>query len=162
VRLKVESLVAHAQNARTHAPEQIRQIADSIKRFGFTTPVIVDERGVLIAGHARVMASWLLGLDDPQLSRQSMAYPAQVVADLFGASPVLNARTLVARRQRCTPASMCWRRIGRRCGEVGAAMDPNAGFAAILRAIERDLLRLSHLNAAGVMAPRGQLRMSAK
>jgi ParB-like chromosome segregation protein Spo0J len=64
VRLKVESLVAYAQNARTHAPEQIRQIADSIKRFGFTTPVIVDERGVLIAGHARVMASRLLGLDE--------------------------------------------------------------------------------------------------
>jgi ParB-like chromosome segregation protein Spo0J len=64
VRLKVESLVAYAQNARTHTPEQIRQIADSIKRFGFTTPVIVDERGVLIAGHARVMASRLLGLDE--------------------------------------------------------------------------------------------------
>jgi DNA modification methylase len=64
VRLKVESLVAYAHNARTHTPEQIRQIADSIKRFGFTTPVIVDERGVLIAGHARVMASRLLGLDE--------------------------------------------------------------------------------------------------
>jgi DNA modification methylase len=64
VRIKVESLVAYTQNARTHTPEQIRQIADNIKRFGFTTPVIVDERGVLIAGHARVMASKLLGLDE--------------------------------------------------------------------------------------------------
>jgi DNA modification methylase len=64
VRLKVKSLVAYAQNARTHTAEQIKLIADNIKRYGWTMPVIADESGVLIVGHARVMAAELLGLEE--------------------------------------------------------------------------------------------------
>jgi ParB-like chromosome segregation protein Spo0J len=50
------------RNARTHSRKQIRQIANSIERFGFTNPVLVDEDGAIIAGHGRVAAAKLLGI----------------------------------------------------------------------------------------------------
>jgi DNA modification methylase len=56
-------LKPYARNARTHSPRQIRQIADSIARFGFTNPVLIDEAGVILAGHGRVEAAKHLGLD---------------------------------------------------------------------------------------------------
>jgi hypothetical protein len=49
-------------NARTHSPKQVRQIADSIHRFGFVNPVLIDAGGDIIAGHGRVAAAQLLGL----------------------------------------------------------------------------------------------------
>ena len=51
----------NARNARTHSKKQIRQIADSIKEFGFTNPVLIDGEGGIIAGHGRVEAAKLLG-----------------------------------------------------------------------------------------------------
>ncbi len=50
------------RNARTHDGRQIRQIADSIDRFGFTNPVLIDENSTLIAGHGRLEAANMLGL----------------------------------------------------------------------------------------------------
>src|SRR5438105_12959881 len=50
-------------NARTHSKKQIRQIADSIRKFGSTNPVLIGEDGEIIAGHGRVEAAKLLGLD---------------------------------------------------------------------------------------------------
>ena len=50
-------------NARTHSNRQIQQIADSIRAFGFAAPVLIDEGGMLLAGHARVQAAKLLGQD---------------------------------------------------------------------------------------------------
>jgi ParB-like chromosome segregation protein Spo0J len=50
------------RNARTHSKKQIGQIAESIKAFGFTSPLIVDEGHVLIAGHGRKLAAEQLGL----------------------------------------------------------------------------------------------------
>ena len=58
----VDALVPYARNARTHSKKQIRQIADSIRRFGFTNPVLVSDRNEIIAGHGRVEAARLLGL----------------------------------------------------------------------------------------------------
>jgi DNA modification methylase len=52
----------YSRNARTHSRKQIRQIADSIERFGFTNPVLVSDDGEIIAGHGRVEAAKLLGL----------------------------------------------------------------------------------------------------
>jgi DNA modification methylase len=57
-----EALKPNPRNIRTHSKKQIRQIADSIKAFGFTTPALVDETGTLLAGHGRVAAAKLLGL----------------------------------------------------------------------------------------------------
>ena len=54
---------ARTTNPRTHSKKQIRQIADSIEQFGFTNPVLIDRNGGIIAGHGRVEAATLLGLE---------------------------------------------------------------------------------------------------
>ena len=60
----VELLHPSPQNARCHSSKQIRQIAKSIKEFGFTNPILVDEKFAIIAGHGRYDAAVLLGLKD--------------------------------------------------------------------------------------------------
>jgi len=55
-------LKAHFNNARTHSAEQIQQIARSIEEFGFTNPVLVAGANI-VAGHGRVEAAKLMGLD---------------------------------------------------------------------------------------------------
>src|SRR5918998_6250560 len=61
-RWAVDRLVPSARNARTHSDAQVAQIAASIREWGWTVPVLVDEDGNLIAGHGRVLAARLLGL----------------------------------------------------------------------------------------------------
>lgn len=61
--LGVEMLTPYARNTRTHSQEQIAQIAASMREFGFTNPVLIDEENGIIAGHGRVMASEQLGLE---------------------------------------------------------------------------------------------------
>jgi DNA modification methylase len=53
----IDKLIPYARNARTHSDEQISQIAASIKEWGWTTPVLVDENGGIIAGHGRTLAA---------------------------------------------------------------------------------------------------------
>ena len=57
------SLKPYARNARTHSRKQIKQIADSIKTFGFASPVLIDKDDMILAGHGRVEAAKLLGMD---------------------------------------------------------------------------------------------------
>lgn len=59
----VRTLRGYERNARTHDDAQVAQLAAAIQRFGFTSPVLADERGVLIAGHGRMAAAQRLGLD---------------------------------------------------------------------------------------------------
>ena len=61
--LPIGSLTPYARNARTHSDAQVAQIAASIAEFGWTNPVLIDEAGVIIAGHGRVMAAQQLGID---------------------------------------------------------------------------------------------------
>ncbi len=63
-RRPVADLVPYARNARTHSDEQVAQIAASIREWGWTVPVLIDEAGGLIAGHGRVMAARKLGLTE--------------------------------------------------------------------------------------------------
>jgi ParB-like chromosome segregation protein Spo0J len=58
----IKDLIPYCNNSRTHSDEQVQQIASSIKEFGFTNPVLIDEQGGIIAGHGRVMAAKKLGL----------------------------------------------------------------------------------------------------
>ncbi len=58
----IDALTPYPGNPRTHSPKQIRQIADSLKRFGWTNPVLVDDTGGIVAGHGRVAAAKLLGM----------------------------------------------------------------------------------------------------
>ena len=60
--IATDALIPYARNSRTHSPEQVAQIAASIREYGFTNPVLVDANNTLIAGHGRVMASQQLGL----------------------------------------------------------------------------------------------------
>jgi DNA modification methylase len=59
---ETRTLVPYSRNARTHSKRQIRQIADSIRAFGFTNPVLTDSSGMIVAGHGRVEAAKLLGM----------------------------------------------------------------------------------------------------
>lgn len=63
-RKPVADLIPYARNARTHSDEQVAQIAASIKEWGWTVPVLIDEHGGLIAGHGRVLAARKLGIED--------------------------------------------------------------------------------------------------
>ena len=65
--LKVEyraigTLIPYARNARRHSDEQVGRIADLIKRFGWTAPILVDGKSGIIAGHGRVLAAKLLNM----------------------------------------------------------------------------------------------------
>jgi hypothetical protein len=61
-RWSIERLVPYARNARTHSDAQVAQLAASIREWGWTVPVLVDEAGMLIAGHGRILAARKLGL----------------------------------------------------------------------------------------------------
>jgi hypothetical protein len=63
-RRSVAALIPYARNARTHSPEQVDQIAASIREWGWTIPVLVDEAGGIIAGHGRILAAHRLGIED--------------------------------------------------------------------------------------------------
>jgi DNA modification methylase len=63
-RWKIEKLVPYARNARTHSDEQVGQIAASIKEWGWTTPILVDEDGSIIAGHGRTLAAQRLQMTE--------------------------------------------------------------------------------------------------
>ena len=61
---KLTELEPYARNSRTHSPEQVAQLVASIKEFGWTNPVLIDEHGGVIAGHGRIMAARELGMDE--------------------------------------------------------------------------------------------------
>ena len=71
--LPVRNLRPHRRNARTHPKKQIKQIVDSIRRFGWTYPILADENGTILAGHGRYLAALELGLPN---------VPVMTLADL--------------------------------------------------------------------------------
>jgi hypothetical protein len=83
--MSVASLRAYDRNARTHSKKQIKQIANSIERFGFTNPVLISDDNEIIAGHGRVAAAKLLGIKEVPTLRLSHLNAAQrrayVIAD---------------------------------------------------------------------------------
>jgi hypothetical protein len=67
----IEDLAPYANNARTHSKKQVRQIADSIRRFGFCNPVLIADDNTIIAGHGRVEAAKLIGMTEVPVRRLS-------------------------------------------------------------------------------------------
>lgn len=63
-KVNVENLCKYEANSRTHSKEQIQQVADSIKEYGFTNPILIDEHNVIIAGHCRLEAAKSLNLSE--------------------------------------------------------------------------------------------------
>ena len=78
--LPVSSLKEFPNNPRTHTKAQIRKIAESIRAFGFNNPVIIDSQSTIIAGHGRVRAAKLIGLEQVPTIRLSSLSPAQIRA----------------------------------------------------------------------------------
>src|SRR6266481_4941657 len=73
-------LKPRARNPRTHTKKQIQQIAASIREFGFISPVLIDGTDGIIAGHGRVEAAKLIGMNDVPTVRVDHLTPAQVRA----------------------------------------------------------------------------------
>ena len=61
---KVNELIPYINNSRTHSEEQINQIVASINEFGFTNPLLIDEKDNIIAGHGRLLASKKIGMEE--------------------------------------------------------------------------------------------------
>lgn len=73
----VKSLQPYDKNARTHSKKQIEQIANSILKFGWTNPILIDGQGGLIAGHGRLEAALKLGIKSVPVVRISDLSEAQ-------------------------------------------------------------------------------------
>jgi site-specific DNA-methyltransferase (adenine-specific) len=82
---KTAILLPYARNSRTHSDAQIQQIASSIKEFGFTNPILIDENNQIIAGHGRLSAAHLLKIKEVPCIRLAHLTEAQkkayVIAD---------------------------------------------------------------------------------
>lgn len=81
----VQDLIPYVGNSRTHSDTQIAQVASSIKEFGFTNPILIDESNGIIAGHGRLMAAKKLGLIEvPTITLEGLTEAqkkAYVIAD---------------------------------------------------------------------------------
>jgi len=81
----LDTISTNPRNARTHSKRQIRQIVASIKAFGFTNPILVDNHSQIVAGHGRAAAAKLLGMDQvPTILLESLTQDqirAYVIAD---------------------------------------------------------------------------------
>lgn len=82
---KTDDLIPYVNNSRTHSEAQVNQIAASIKEFGFTNPVLIDQDGGVIAGHGRLMAARKLGVSEvPTITLEGLTKAqrkAYVIAD---------------------------------------------------------------------------------
>jgi len=78
-------IIPYVNNPRDHSEEQITHLASSIKEFGFTNPILIDENDTVIAGHGRLMAAKRIGLDELPTIKLSGLTEAQrkayVIAD---------------------------------------------------------------------------------
>lgn len=61
--VRIDEISNHERNPKQHPDKQIRLLEESIKRFGWTNPVILDKDGRILAGHARVKAAIEMGQD---------------------------------------------------------------------------------------------------
>lgn len=76
----VGEIQKNPRNPRTHSPAQIRRIADSISRFGWTNPILIDGKDRILAGHGRVEAAKLIGLGEVPTIRVGDLTPAELRA----------------------------------------------------------------------------------
>lgn len=73
VPIPIDQLTPYARNAKTHDDRQIRNIAESIRRFGFTQPIVIDRDKVVVIGHGRLAAAKQIGLQEvPCIQRDDL------------------------------------------------------------------------------------------
>ena len=75
--LSIDVLEPYPRNARIHSRKQIKQIADSMRQVGFTNPILIDSRNMILAGHGRLAAARLLGMKVVPCVRLGTMSPAQ-------------------------------------------------------------------------------------
>lgn len=69
--LPLSKLLRYAKNSRTHSAAQVDQLVNSIREFGFTNPLLIDEKNELIAGHGRLTAAEILAVEQVPAIRLS-------------------------------------------------------------------------------------------
>lgn len=78
-------IIPYINNSRTHSEQQVQQVAASIKEFGFTNPILIDQDGGIIAGHGRLLAAQMLCMDEvPTITLEGLTEAqrkAYVIAD---------------------------------------------------------------------------------
>jgi DNA modification methylase len=130
----VADLGVYERNTRTHSKKQIQQIAASVREFGFVNPIIVDENGEVIAGHGRLAAAKLLGLEkvpvvhlDHLSAEQKRAYRIadNRIAELAGWDEPLLAIEIESLLEIETPFEI--EIIGFETAEIDRLIDPSAG-----------------------------------
>lgn len=69
VPMKIDELLPYQRNQKDHPESQVRNLANSLRRFGWVQPVVVDEDNVIVIGHGRVLGAKLLGLTEAPVVR---------------------------------------------------------------------------------------------
>jgi ParB-like chromosome segregation protein Spo0J len=126
----VSALVPAANNPRSHSAEQVDQVVASIRRFGWTVPVLIDETGLLIAGHARVMAAHKVGLKDiPAMVARGWSEEekqAYMIADnQLGLNSSWNANLLKINLSSLNVAGFDLKLTGFSLGVIGGLLGPD-------------------------------------
>ena len=78
ITMKIKDIIPYEKNAKKHNRQQIQNVAESIKRFGFAQPLVVDKDNVLIIGHCRLLASKLLQIREVPVVRMDDLTEEQV------------------------------------------------------------------------------------
>ena len=69
VPMKIDELLPYQRNQKDHPEEQVRNLANSLRRFGWRQPVVIDERNVIVIGHGRVLGAKMIGLEEVPVVR---------------------------------------------------------------------------------------------
>lgn len=74
VPMKIDELMPYQRNQKDHPEDQVKALANSLRRFGWRQPVVIDENNVIVIGHGRVLAAKMLGLDvAPVISAEDLS-----------------------------------------------------------------------------------------
>ena len=131
--LKVGDLIPYVNNSRTHSDEQVMQVASSIKEFGFTNPILIDDDGGIIAGHGRLMAAKKLGLVEVPCIRLGHLTEAQkkayvIVDNKLALNAGWNNETLKIEIEALQELDFNIDLIGFNFDELEALINPNDGI----------------------------------
>ena len=83
--IQAANLRPYGRNARLHSRKRVRQIANRVRTFGFTNPVLIDSQNMILAGHARVEAATLPTMANVPCVLAETMTPAAIIGWLRGA-----------------------------------------------------------------------------
>lgn len=95
IQKKLEDIVPYANNTKKHDETQIKNVAESIKKYGWVQPIVIDNDGTIVIGHCRALAAEKLGIEE---------VPCVVVSDLT--EEEINALRIVDNKTNESPWDM--------------------------------------------------------